>query len=773
MKRELALSFRRLRRDESGAVIVLVAIMIAALIGLAALAVDVGNLAYTQRRLQATADMAALAGAAEIACSSCASGTENTIASLYSGTAGSKNAQRDLAITMVSGYPKGRCLTGFGTDSSVFYNANTGACTGLDGYNAMEVQEQATVPFTLGQILGFGPVTLTATSLAGAGGGLPALNIMIVLDTTASMNDSDPNGSISTCGVNNPTRIQCALFGVRTLLAELWPTRDQVGLMVFPQVSTTTTPTGPQDDYSCSSSAIPTVEPYTATTGATYQIISSSDDYRTSNSSSTLSGGSQLANASGYSGTGSCAGLKSKGGEGTYYAGVITAAQNALVATDNTGVCGTTQTCQNVIVFLSDGGAGNAGNLWSSTTNQATLAGGSTLTMAATVPADVIPGSSVADNTTSSAIPSGTQVLSTSGKTVTLSATVTAAATATTNAATAPNSTTLHFASVPSAVATGMAVNDSTNSSAIASCTTVVSKTSTTVILSNAVVGTSVASALTSAPTLAPNTTLTLASLPTNITTGMGVTDTTNSSAIPSGTTIVSISGNTVTISNSIGHSVTGTTNGATNKSTKLTFNSLTGTPTTGMTVTGSGVAANTTVTSVSGTTVTISQQASVASGTTITFSSNNVATGDTIVFSKDVASGDTISFGGVGCGDTISFGSNDQCHEAITAAQDAANAGTWVYSIAYGSSTANSPNSNSCSDAEYPAISSCYTMGGGETLDPPIQGIASDPSKFYSDTSGGSGSCTSSNLASDLGTIFQNIGNSLTYTALLPNSTN
>src|SRR5580658_8334305 len=111
MKRELALSFRRLRRDESGAVIVLVAIMIAALIGLAALAVDVGNLAYTQRRLQATADMAALAGAAEIACSSCASGTENTIASLYSGTAGSKNAQRDLAITMVSGYPKGRCLT--------------------------------------------------------------------------------------------------------------------------------------------------------------------------------------------------------------------------------------------------------------------------------------------------------------------------------------------------------------------------------------------------------------------------------------------------------------------------------------------------------------------------------------------------------------------------------------------------------------------------------------------------------------------------------------
>src|ERR1700691_6230844 len=98
MKRELALFVRRLRQDENGAVIVIVAIMIAGLIGLGALAIDVGNLAYTQRRLQATADMAALAGAAEIACTSCASGTENTAASLYSGTAGSKNAQRDLGL---------------------------------------------------------------------------------------------------------------------------------------------------------------------------------------------------------------------------------------------------------------------------------------------------------------------------------------------------------------------------------------------------------------------------------------------------------------------------------------------------------------------------------------------------------------------------------------------------------------------------------------------------------------------------------------------------
>jgi len=563
MKRELALSLRRLRQDESGAVIVLVAIMIATLIGLAALVVEIGNVAYTQRRLQATADMAALAGAAEIACISCASGTENTAANLYSGIAGSKNAQPDLTITMVSGYPKGQCLRGFGTESGVFYNANTNACTGLDGYNAMEVQEQATVPFLLPHpclIQGIlqlcnGSVTLTATALAGAGGGLPALNIMIVLDTTASMNDSDPNGNISTCGVNNPTRIECALFGVRTLLAQLWPTRDQVGLMVFPQVSTTTSPTGPQDDYSCSSSAKPTVVPYSTTSGATYQIINTSDDYRASNSSSTLSSGSQLANAAGYSGTSSCAGVKSIGGEGTYYAGVINAAQAALVATDNTGVCGSTQKCQNVIVFLSDGGAGNASVLASLTAASAASAGSKTLTLTSAVPSDVIPGSSVADaKGKTGSIAGGTQVVSVSGSTVTLST-----------------------------------------------------------------------------PVLSP----------------------------------------------------------------------------------------------------------------------------------------------GVGKGDTITFGRVNQCHEAITAAQNATNAGTWVYAIAYGASTTLSPPSgsgnNSCSDDEYPSISSCQTMGGGEAA---VQGIASDYTKFYSDGSGGSGNCTSTNPASDLGSIFQSIGNSLMYTALLPNGT-
>ena len=95
-------------------------------------------------------------------------------------------------------------------------------------------------------------------------------------------------------------------------------------------------------------------------------------------------------------------------------------------------------------------------------------------------------------------------------------------------------------------------------------------------------------------------------------------------------------------------------------------------------------------MTGVSGKTVTINP------GTTAKISSpkqslspSGSTQGDTINFSTDLAKGDVINFGGVKSGDTVTFGTNNQCNEAILAAQAAAKAGTWVYSIAYGSSKA------------------------------------------------------------------------------------
>src|ERR1700683_2996474 len=323
----------RLRRDESGAVIVLVAVMIVGLIGLAALAIDAGNLALAQRRLQAVTDLSALAGAEVISTTSSAI----NVAETYSGIASAKNAQPGLTMTMVPGYPQLKCLTTISTTCTSTTATNPDA-------NAIVVEQQAQVPFRLGQVFGFGTVTLTATSVATKGaGGPPPMHIMIVLDNTRSMNDQDTSAA-SCGGITDPTRIQCALAGVQSFLTELWPTQDEVGLIVFPPVSQSSAP----NDESCSSSPGITPEPYSSYTGTSgssvYQIVKLSSDYKSSNTSETLTSPgstSNLVNATcqagmsvgdnGVTGScGSCQGNKVQGGEGTYLAGAITEAQAAL-----------------------------------------------------------------------------------------------------------------------------------------------------------------------------------------------------------------------------------------------------------------------------------------------------------------------------------------------------------------------------------------------------------------------------------------------------------
>ena len=281
-------------------------------------------------------------------------------------------------------------------------------------------------------------MTLTANSLAvGKGGALPPLNIMLVLDNTGSMNQC-PQGQ-SCCPPNN-TKIDCALKGVQILLSELWITRDQVGLIVFPPVQTSTA----GNESNCSGSRV-TVEPYcsigggcsSSTPAATYQIVTSTNNYKSSNTATSLtapgSTGSALVNATcaagmttKYNGNtistcGSCGGDdQPQGGEGTYLAGAINAAQNALVASSDAGICAS-QPCQNVIIVLSDGGAGNGSTLGTLTANVAS-AGSTTLSFTSSVPGDIIAGTNVATGSScGSPIQCGTSVASVSGSTITLS----------------------------------------------------------------------------------------------------------------------------------------------------------------------------------------------------------------------------------------------------------------------------------------------------------------------------------------------------------------
>ena len=324
---------RAFGRDRRGATAVIVAFLAVPMVGLSGLVIDFGHVYAVQRSLQASADAAALAGGYNIP-----AGTAVATANSYSSLAGDKNAASNVTVTMASGYPKLNCF------SSTGINCVKTAETPASGANAIQVKEQAVVPTYFTKLAGISSVTVTATATAGAkGGNGQALNVMIVLDTTASMSSSkDPN-----CGLgSNATRESCALAGVRALLSGLNPSLDYAGLMVFPGLASAS---DASSDYTCGKT-LPTSDITAYSNSPVYSIVglNGGNDFKTSNSSKTLNSNSNIVLAA--AGAGCNSGVAAPGGEGTYYAEAIVQAQAALnsFAAPHT---------QNVIVFLSDGDA--------------------------------------------------------------------------------------------------------------------------------------------------------------------------------------------------------------------------------------------------------------------------------------------------------------------------------------------------------------------------------------------------------------------------------
>ncbi len=99
------------------------------------------------------------------------------------------------------------------------------------------------------------------------------------------------------------------------------------------------------------------------------------------------------------------------------------------------------------------------------------------------------------------------------------------------------------------------------------------------------------------------------------------------------------------------------------------------------------------------------------------------------------------------------------ECHQAVTAAQAAAAAGTRVYTVAYGAEAVG------CTTDLLPPITPCQTM----------EQMASSSTYFYSDytATGGTSSCISgSQPTTNLNQIFKSIAEDLTVSRLIPNNT-
>ena len=190
---------RRLIGDERGLALPLVAMAIPVIFGTTALAVDYGYVLQVQNTLQFKTDAAALAGAQGLV-----DGTYSARAKLYSASAAAGGVNTISGITVPTPTITTRCSTTL---------ANAGVSCSGSGSNVVVVTQTAKVPLFFGSALHFGPMTVTTTSTAAPGGGIyPNLNIMILLDNTQSMTQTDPN-----CG--GKTKVACAMAGVQGFLA--------------------------------------------------------------------------------------------------------------------------------------------------------------------------------------------------------------------------------------------------------------------------------------------------------------------------------------------------------------------------------------------------------------------------------------------------------------------------------------------------------------------------------------------------------------------------
>src|SRR5205814_9031531 len=135
---------------------------------------------------------------------------------------GNRDASAELNVARASGYPALRC-----------FSSTNIPCSGSDSANGIVVKQQTNVALFFDKIFGNSSLQVSVTAVAGKGGAAKPADVMVILDTTASMNTVDPS-----CSIVGATRLGCAFAGFRTLLSGFSPTQNRVGLMIFPGLTT-------------------------------------------------------------------------------------------------------------------------------------------------------------------------------------------------------------------------------------------------------------------------------------------------------------------------------------------------------------------------------------------------------------------------------------------------------------------------------------------------------------------------------------------------------
>ncbi len=375
-------SIRTFLRDQSGQSAIVMAGALVAVMALGAAGIETGHVYYAYRLLQSSTQAAGLAGAQAM--------PDITQATAYvtefSSETGQKNATNLLqSVAITSTFYCSSTVSGTLNVGCQSPPSGEGSCSGsATSCNALKVVQTAQVNLWFGGLVGIPTFNLSAEASAAMRGGTSIpYNIALIIDTTKSMADDTAPASDG-CG-SDATQIVCAVSGFKTLLEMMNPCAlnttctsstpyvDGVALFVFPAVAGAPSSTGVAgdagDDTTCPTKN-PSTVPYnfvdvtstpstsrnlnletSGTNAGSYEVVSFNDTYKANDSTTTLSSSDPLGVAAG-GGGGTCKGLQAPGGEATYYAQVIYAAQAALVA-QQISYPGS----QNIMIILSDGNA--------------------------------------------------------------------------------------------------------------------------------------------------------------------------------------------------------------------------------------------------------------------------------------------------------------------------------------------------------------------------------------------------------------------------------
>jgi hypothetical protein len=219
-------SIRHLR-DDSGQVLLVVALCMVVLIGFVGLAVDVGYLRYEKRRLQVAADAAALAGALEVR----VCGSTNNCPAMQ---AAAKNALQEngySGATVVT-----NCSGSAGSGLTLMLN-NPTCLVATDPnrtkMNYVEARVSETAPSYFGRVLGFSGFHISARAEAARGLGGPCI---YALNPTAAgaLNITAALGFQVKCGIvvesSSPAAVAC-LIGIGISAPEIRVTGGTAGLL--------------------------------------------------------------------------------------------------------------------------------------------------------------------------------------------------------------------------------------------------------------------------------------------------------------------------------------------------------------------------------------------------------------------------------------------------------------------------------------------------------------------------------------------------------------